>query len=140
MKSLEKDKIIFIVLKADDDFFKSIEKICLKHNIKNGIILSALGQLKKFKLGFYEKDGNYSIQTYNNPHEILNISGNIIKNNDNNYEFHFHATLSNKEMITIGGHLFQGFVEVMNEIVIIKTNYDISRDFDESSKLKKVVM
>jgi predicted DNA-binding protein with PD1-like motif len=42
-------------------------------------------------------------------------------------------------METIGGHLIEGNVEVMNEVVILKIYFNILRILEESSKLKKIV-
>jgi predicted DNA-binding protein with PD1-like motif len=52
MNSREKDNLIFIVFNTGEDFFSSLIKICIKYRLENGIILSGIGQMKKFKLGF----------------------------------------------------------------------------------------
>ena len=141
MNSREKDDIIFIVLDSGDDFIPSLNKVCVKHRLDNGIIISGIGQMKKFKLGFYDNRSGYLTSKYHDPHEILHLSGNIFKKskNCNEYEFHIHAILSNEKMETIGGHLIEGNVGVLIEIVIQKTYLNILRVLDKSSNLKKIV-
>ena len=138
MKSVEEDNHILIVLKNNEDFISSIKDISIKYNIQNAIILSAIGQIKKFKLGFYQK-GNYKIKSYEKPYEIVNLTGNIIKNFENNFEFHIHAVFSDENMNTIGGHFIEGNVELISEIIILKTNFKIKRIFDRTSHTKRIV-
>jgi len=137
MKSKEKNNIIFIQLKTDEDFYKSLELICEKHNLKYGIVLSGIGQFKKFILGYYKKN-TYLTKKFNNPHELLHLSGNICKNNQN-YEFHIHSILSNEKMISIGGHLVRATINITNEIIILKTFIEFSRFLEISSGLKKMI-
>ena len=138
MKSVEKDNFILIVLKSDEDFFSSIKDVSIKYDIQNGILLSAIGQIKNFKLGFYQK-GKYLTKSYEKPHEIINLTGNIIKNLENNFEFHIHAVLSDENMNTIGGHFIGGIVELISEVFISKTNFEISRVFHNLSNTKRIV-
>ena len=97
MQSKERNNIIFIQLNTNEDFFESLKIICEKHNIKNGIIISGIGQLKEFCLGYYKNNIGYLTKKYENPHELLYLAGNMCKNNKD-YEFHIHATLSNERM------------------------------------------
>ena len=138
MNSREEDNLIFVVLSNGEDFFSSIKDVSIKHNIVNGIIISALGQIKKFKLGFY-KNKNYIIRNFEKPYEIVNFAGNIIKNLEDDYELHIHAVLSDENMNTIGGHFINGKVELISEFIIIKTNFQISRIFDKSTNTKRIV-
>lgn len=137
MRSSENCNIIFIKLNTNEDFFKSLSTVCNKHRINNGVILSGIGQLKKFTIGYYKKNYGYITKNFLKSHELLHLSGNIIKNNDD-FEFHIHAILSNEEMKSIGGHLINGKVDITNEIIILKTNIKISRNLEKSTGLKKI--
>ncbi len=138
MLSKEKNNIVFIRLNTDEDFFKSLTKICKKHNIINAVILSGVGQLKNFYLGYYKKNSGYLTQKFINPHELLDLSGNIIQD-QNIFEFHIHAILSNEKMKSIGGHLINGKVEITNEIILLKTFIQASRNLEKSTGLKKIL-
>jgi predicted DNA-binding protein with PD1-like motif len=137
MISKEYDNIIFIKLNSNEYLFESLKKIFKKYKMKNAIILSGIGQLKNFTIGYFNIKLGYIKNIYNKPYELLNLSGNIIKINDN-YEFHIHAVLSDDKMKTIGGHLFNGKVEITNEIVLLKTYFNASRVYDNLNGLKKL--
>ena len=139
MNSREEDNLIFVVLSDGEDFSSSIKEISTKHKIVNGIIASAVGQIKKFKLGFY-KNKKYIIRNYEKTYEIVNLTGNIIKNLEDKYELHIHAVLSDENMNTIGGHFIEGKVKLISEFIIIKTNFQISRIFDKSTNTKRIVL
>ena len=139
MISKEYENIIFIKLNSNEYLFDSLKKICKKYKIKNTIILSGIGQLKNFTIGYFNIKSGYIKNNYNKPYELLNLSGNIIKINDN-YEFHIHAILSDNKMQAFGGHLFNGKVEITNEIVLLKTYFNASRIYDNSNGLKKLIL
>jgi predicted DNA-binding protein with PD1-like motif len=139
MESKEKNNIILIHLENNEDLFNSLKKLCKKYKIKNGFIISGIGQLKNINLAFYKKNKGYIYKKFNDIHELLHLSGNICCI-QNNYEFHIHAILSKKNMNLIGGHLIEGNVEYTNEIVILKTTIDFKRYFDINSGLKKILI
>jgi predicted DNA-binding protein with PD1-like motif len=135
MHSKEKDNIIVIRLFQDEDLIKKLKEVCKKHHVKNAILISGLGQLSKFKLGFFNENRFYDIEKFDEPHELLSLSGNICQQNDD-YEFHIHAVLSNEKKNAIGGHLIEGKVEVTNEIVLLKTHVEFIRKVEEKTGLK----
>jgi predicted DNA-binding protein with PD1-like motif len=135
MQSNEKDNTIFIRLFPDENLHNKLKLVCKKFNIKNAVVISGLGQLKKFRLGFFKDKGNYKIEKYDSPHELLSLTGNICCQ-EGDYELHLHAVLSNEKNNAIGGHLIEGIVAVTNEIVLLKTNINITRKFEEETGLK----
>jgi predicted DNA-binding protein with PD1-like motif len=135
MQSREKDNTIIIRFFQDEDFYEKLKEVCKIHNVKNAIVLSGLGQLKKFKLGFFKYKGSYNVEKFDDSHELLSLTGNICKQNGD-YELHLHAVLGNEKKNAIGGHLIEGKVAVTNEIVILKTYIDITRKFEEKTGLK----
>jgi len=135
MQSKEKDNTIFIRLFPDEDLHKNLKEVCKIHNVKNAVVISGLGQLKKFKLGFFKEKGKYNIEKFDNPHELLSLTGNICKQNGD-YELHLHAVLGNDKKNAIGGHLIEGKVEITNEIILLKTYINITRRVEEKTGLK----
>ncbi len=134
METKEKQGLVFIRLFPDEDFYDSLEKACEKHGVTTAVVLSGLGQLKDFKLGYFKEKGDYTPQGFEKPHELLALTGNVSKQED--YEFHIHACMGNQDKKVIGGHLIEGTVEVTNEIVLLKTDLEINRKEEESSGLK----
>jgi len=135
MQTKEKDNLIFIRLFSDEDLNKKLEEACRKYNVKTAVVLSGLGQLKKFTLGYFKEKNNYCPEKFDKPHEITALTGSIICQNDE-YVFHLHATLTAEDKKAVGGHLLNGVVEVTNEIILLKTDIDVERKFEEETGLK----
>ena len=137
MKSIEKNNIILIRLDTNEDFFKSLTILCKKHKIKNAIILSGIGQLKKITLAYFDTNNRYITRDFLNAHELIHLSGNVIWS-DSNFNFHIHTIISNNKMKSFGGHLLEAKVNITNEIFLLKTDIDISRNIDNITGLKKI--
>ena len=135
MQSKEKDNFIFIRLFPNESIIDELEKACKKHDVKTAIVISGIGQLKNFKLGYFKKKNDYIPEGFKKPYELLSLSGNITKEGTD-YNIHMHAVLGNENKNTVGGHLLKGLVEVTNEIVLIKTDFDIKRKIEEKTGLK----
>ena len=118
MQSKEKNDIIFIRLFPDEDLHNKLKEACKLYNVKTVIVLSGIGQLKNFRLGYFKEKNNYVPEKFNDPHELISLSGTICQYNED-YEIHLHAVLSNEKKKAIGGHLIEGKVEVTNEIVLL---------------------
>ena len=54
MQSKEQSNVIIARLFADEDIFQSLNEICRKHEVKTAVILSAIGQIKKFNMGYFD--------------------------------------------------------------------------------------
>jgi predicted DNA-binding protein with PD1-like motif len=139
MHTKEKDNLIFLRLFPDQDIFKEVQEACRRHGVETAIVISGLGQLKEFELGYFKEKGNYCSQLFKEPHELLSLTGNISKQNDE-YNFHLHAVLGNENKQVIGGHLFKGIVEVTNEIVLLKTDIKIKRKVEEKTGLQGIFL
>jgi len=135
MQSKEKDNIVFIRLFPDEDIHEKLKEACKLYDIKTAVVLSGLGQLKKFRLGYFKEKNNYVPELFNKPHELLSLTGNICQQNED-YVLHLHAVLGDENKKTVGGHLLEGEVEVTNEIVLLKTDMDVERRLEESTGLK----
>ena len=79
MQSKEKDNLIFVRLFPDEDIYECLKEACKKHNVETAVVLSGIGQLKHFKLGYFKEKGNYVPQLFEKPHELLSLTGNISK-------------------------------------------------------------
>ena len=139
MQSKEKDNLIFVRLFPNEDIYAELRNVCVKHNIQTGLILSGLGQLKNFRLGYFREEGDYMPEEFEKAHELLALTGNIVKQ-EQDYEFHIHATLGNEKKEVVGGHLIEGKVSVTNEIVLLKTGLEFQRGIDEETGLKGMIL
>jgi len=135
MQSEEKDNLILARLFPGEDIYQELKEICNKHRVETAVVLSGIGQLKQFQLGYFKEKGNYVPQEFAKPHELLSLSGNI-SNQKGEYKLHLHAVLGNEDKGVIGGHLIKGEVEVTNEIVLLKTAVSITRRLEETTGLE----
>ena len=135
MQSKENKNIVFIRLFTDEDINTELRKACRKHNVKTAVVLSGIGQLKETEIGYFKTKGNYLPEKINTPHEILSLTGNICKNKDEHL-LHLHIILGDENKNAIGGHLINGKVSVTAEIILLKTNIDIKRKYDEETGLQ----
>ena len=137
MQSKEKDDMIFIRLFPGEEIIKNIILCCEKHNVETGIIISGIGQLKNVKIGYFKKKGDYSPEIIKKPTELISLSGNICKK-EYDYILHTHITLGDEKKKLIGGHLIKGTVNITAEIVILKSNINISRVYDDETGLENL--
>jgi len=135
MQSKEKDKLLFVRLFPNEDVHWELKKICRKHKVETAVVLSGLGQLKQFQLGYYKEEGDYTPQEFQKPHELLSLTGSI-SNQEGEYNLHLHAVLGDEEKNVVGGHLISAKVEVTNEIVLLKTDLKIKRILEETTGLE----
>ena len=118
MQSKEEGNLIFIRLFQGEDIYHELDQACQRHQVKTAVVLSAVGQLKQFELGYFRGKGDYALEEFEKPHELLSLTGNISKQ-DKGYNFHLHVVLGNEKKEVVGGHLMKGEVEVTNEIVLL---------------------
>ncbi len=135
MQSKQKDDLIFIRLFPGEDIFEKLEEVCSKYQVNTAVVISGIGQLKDFRLGYFKEKGNYTPQHFKTPHELLSLEGNICKENGE-YKFHLHVVLGNESKETVGGHLIKGIVEVTNEIVLLKVNTRIDKKLEDTTGLE----
>lgn len=133
----DKEKgLIFVRLFPNEDFYGSLKSACEKHDVKTAVIVSGLGQLKNFSLGYFKEKGDYLPEEFSEPYELISLTGNISKQENGDYEFHVHSSLGDSSKKVIGGHLIKGVVEITNEIVLLKSNINVHRKVEEQTGLK----
>jgi predicted DNA-binding protein with PD1-like motif len=135
MQSREKDNLVFVRLFPNEDIHWQLRRVCKKHEVETAVVLSGLGQLKQFQLGYYKEKGNYRPQEFGKPHELLSLTGNI-SNQQGEYRLHLHAVLGDEGKSVVGGHLISGKVELTNEIVLLKIELKIKRILEDSTGLE----
>ena len=139
MQTKEKKNIIFLRLFPDEEVNKKIKEACKKHDVKTAVVLSGIGQLKKAKLGYFKGKGDYSPEEYEKPLEILSLTGNICKEKDE-YLLHLHIVLGNEKKNAVGGHFIEGTIGIVGEIVLLKTDIKVKREYNDETGLKTLVL
>jgi hypothetical protein len=118
--------IIVIRLDEDERVIENLEKVCSKEKVASGVILSAVGAMKKGTL-IYRRgcQGDFF--------EHLEIIGNgNITKAEGKVKIHLHITGGNEKGIK-AGHLIEGVVTVFCEVVIqILHGFTMERKVDQS--------
>lgn len=135
MQYQEKNNVIFLHLFPNENINDMIIKMCRETNVKTAVVLSGIGQVKNAQLGYFKEKGNYSEELFTKPFELLSLTGNIVKQNDE-YILHLHAVLGDENKKTIGGHFINGTITVTGEIVILKTKINAKRIYNKKTGLK----
>lgn len=135
MESKQEKDLIFIRLFPGEEIYPSLREIGLKYRFKTAVVLSGIGQLARFELGFFKEKGSYLPQAFSEPHELLSLSGNfsLIKGD---YKFHLHALLSGSQKQVKGGHFISGQVSVTAEIVLLTTHLPLKRKIEQATGLE----
>ena len=139
MKSREDKNIIIIQFFPDEEVINKLKEACIKHDIKTAVIISGIGQLKNAKIGYFKSIGNYTLEKFDKPLEILSLTGNICKQ-EGEHILHLHAVLGNEEKNAIGGHFFEGIISYTGEVMLLKTDLDFQRKTDRDTGLQTLYL
>ncbi|MGC8584694.1 MAG: PPC domain-containing DNA-binding protein [Thermoplasmata archaeon] len=127
-------EIVFAVLKKDEDVFKGIEEIARKENIRGGTILTGIGMLKEFRIGYWNGQKYEELFVEKN-HELVGFHGSISTTDP---ILHIHAALAGPDHRIIGGHLISGKVDPLLELTIIDSGTEFKRIFNQKTNLKEL--
>ena len=132
MEIARKDQFILMRLDHGEDILESI-KGSMKEERSTMLIVTGLGMISDFELGYFDQ-GNYIINSYAEPHELLALQGSI--STEGEPRIHIHATVANKRHEVYGGHLMRGKVWMSNEIGLVRLERVISvRVMDPAKKV-----
>ena len=121
MQVSRESNIIVLKLNNDEDVFESLERVVTEYEIRSGLIVSGIGMLKEFELGYFDP-GGYKTTFFTEPHELVSMSGSIAYAMDDDSKLlpHIHCGVANREHQLFGGHLHRAKVNVVNEITILR--------------------
>ncbi|TET91568.1 MAG: DUF296 domain-containing protein [Methanomassiliicoccales archaeon] len=136
MKSSEEKNLIIAKLDDGENLFESLKEIIEKHGIKNGLVLSGIGMLRNFVLGYYD-GSEYQKKEFKDPCELLSLQGSITTKGET--VIHLHTSLADESRNVIGGHLFEAEVCSLNELVIRRLDdVVLSRKLNPATGLKEL--
>ena len=129
MSSRKEGNLIVFRFEDGKDVVESLKRVTKEHKIQSGIILSGIGMLRNFEISFYSREkAGYVTNKFNEPVELLSLSGNISLRNDETF-FHLHVALAKEDTTALGGHLKKATVHNTLEGVIVKlSEITLTRD------------
>ena len=129
-------KTVAARLHDGQDLLEEITRLLKRHEVKAGVILSAVGSLKTSKIRLPIIDGNIK---YIHPTdlEIDSLHGTVSENGS-----HLHISVSDVNGVVSGGHLKEGcIVRTTCEIVIgVLEDTTFNREPDESTGFDELVV
>ena len=117
METRAEGDLLFVKMAPGEEIVEALIDACRMHDINTAVVLSSIGQLEKFKLGYFVEKGDYSPTYFEKPHELVSISG-MINRIEESYIPHLHASLGSLDKNLVGGHLIEGAVKITNETVL----------------------
>ena len=114
-------KDYLINIDKDEKVVETLTRFCKENGIKNAK-LSGIGAVKKTKIGAYDlPKKEYIKREYSEILELLSLEGNVALKDGEPF-IHAHVVLSDHNMQTLGGHLFETTVGVAGEFFL--TQFD----------------
>jgi uncharacterized protein len=126
-----------LILKRGEELIASIINFCQANKIDSAWF-TGLGATDKAKLAIYDLNNKeYIFKEISGPLEITNITGNIgLKDGD--IAVHCHATLSDKNMNCLGGHVDNLTVSGTCEIIFRPLEKKLIRNYDSITGLNLI--
>ncbi len=130
MKTLRKNKMIFIRIDKGEKIIEQLRNICNTFNIQAAQI-SGIGATSSFCCGVFNVNSkDYKEIKYDGMYEILSINGNISQKDGIPY-IHAHICVSDENGNSFGGHLIEATINVTCEITLTIFDGNISRVYND---------
>ena len=130
MQYKQVDKDYFIYIEKNEKVMDTLTRFCKDQAITNAKI-SGIGAVKQSEIGAYDTVGKeYIRKQFPDVWELVSYEGNITLKDGNPF-VHGHVVLSNHDMKTIGGHLFETTVAAVGEFFLRKFDNDAYREINE---------
>jgi len=119
-------RVIALRLKPGTDVLQGLTEACIRSNLNNGVILSAIGSLDGVKfcnpVELPDSKAGYGygeILHLTGPIELTSAAGIICHDDEGNTNLHVHVSLSDRHGNAHGGHLVEGTKVLLTVDVIL---------------------
>ena len=130
MQYKQVDKDYFIYIEKNEKVMDTLTRFCRDQAITNAKI-SGIGAVKEIEIGAYDTiDKEYIRKQFPDVWELVSYEGNVTLKDGDPF-VHGHIVLSNHDMKTIGGHLFEMSVAAVGEFFLRKFDNDAYREINE---------
>jgi predicted DNA-binding protein with PD1-like motif len=124
------DRMIMGKLKMDIDLLEAIQELAKQEGIRTGVILSAIGALKKATFrNLKTLPPDLKVEKHHRlyleleqPMEIVSLTGWIATKEGGDLEVHAHfsaSTVMGDHIVTLGGHLIPGTLTSVKVVIVI---------------------
>ena len=127
-KQVGKDHFIYI--EKNEKVMDTLTRFCIDKGISNAK-LSGIGAVKETEIGAYDTiKKEYIRKEYSDILELVSFEGNITLKDGSPFP-HAHVVLSDLNMSTVGGHLFETTVAAVGEFFLMEFDNDAYRELNE---------
>ena len=127
-KQVGKDHFIYI--EKNEKVMDTLTRFCIDKGISNAK-LSGIGAVKETEIGAYDTiKKEYIRKEYSDILELVSFEGNITLKDGSPFP-HAHVVLSDHNMSTAGGHLFETTVAAVGEFFLMEFDNDGYRELNE---------
>ena len=109
---------LFVRIDPGEEIHASLQKLADEIGINAAAITSGIGRTRENTYGFMNAEGVYITKSLNSPGELISLSGNISRTEDEKPFTHIHCCWSDDDNNVHAGHMFSATVHVVAEIHI----------------------
>lgn len=129
MKVKRTETGFLVVLDAGDELIASLKKIATAERI-GAASVTGIGAVRDSVLGYLDLDRKlYLKREYPDSMELISLAGSLTRLEGEPFP-HCHATLGDREMRVVGGHLFQATASVTVEVFLRVYEGEVARQLD----------
>ena len=127
-KQVGKDHFIYI--EKNEKVMDTLTRFCIDKGISNAK-LSGIGAVKETEIGAYDTiQKEYIRKEFLDVLELVSFEGNVTLKDGSPFA-HAHVVLSDHNMSTAGGHLFETTVAAVGEFFLMEFDNDAYRELNE---------
>ena len=113
------DGMLMVKLEDGENVLEKLKAVVKESGWSSGVILNGVGMLREIKLGYFDGKG-YVVDEFEGPMELVSMQGNISSDDKGDIILHVHVGLADRSKNMHGGHLLDGIVNNVNEILVMK--------------------
>tara|TARA_Y100001970_G_scaffold75887_1_gene96218 strand:+ start:663 stop:1094 length:432 start_codon:yes stop_codon:yes gene_type:complete len=130
MQYKQVDKDYFLYIEKNEKVMDTITRFCQENSIENAKI-SGIGAVKDTEIGAYDTVAKkYIRKQFPDVLELVSFEGNVTLKEGSPFT-HAHVVLSDHDMKTLGGHLFETTVAAVGEFFLRKFENNAYRKMNE---------
>ena len=129
MQYKKADKDHFIYIEKNEKVMETIARYCIEKDIKNAK-LSGIGAVRETEIGAYDTVAKeYIRKEFSGVLELISFEGNVTLKEGSPF-VHAHVVLSDHQMGTLGGHLFETTVAAVGEFFLREFDGEAYRELN----------
>jgi len=129
------DGRVLVKLERGEEVLQALTELCVEHDIGCASLVG-IGAVKEAELGYYDLDTmTYLTRAFPEIRELVSLVGNVALVDGKPF-IHAHASLGDRDLSLVGGHLVRATVAVTVEAFVNPNSSPVERALDAEVKLK----